>query len=272
MNIILSNELENIIIKEISKCENDVNIVTAFCKLETLRKIDLHIKPNINKRLLVRFLPSDLLSGATDKTIYEYCKKNGWKIYIDFSIHAKTYIFDKIKCILGSANLTNKGIGISINSNKEISSYFEIEEEDYNKILSLYSDAEQLDDELFNLIVNSVDDHEIVRVKRKVELHKTINCLMPEDFPDDTTDIIELYNLKSYKWLISYLKSKNNKMAYFGELSSMIHDIFIKEPKPYRKDIKIYLSSLLSLIKKYNVNNILVEKPNYSECVKLLEI
>lgn len=272
MNIILSNELENVILREISNCQKDVNIVTAFCKLSTLKLVDANINKNITlrKRLLVRFLPSDIISGATDKEIYDYCKDNNWEIFIDFSIHAKTYIFDRVKCILGSANLTNRGLGISSNSNKELSSYFEIADEDYNKILSLYSDSEILDDDLYNQIISSTEDFEIIKYKNNLNINKKIHCLMPEDFPDEGIDIIELYNLKSYKWLISYLKSKEDKSAYFGEITSQIHDIFVKDPRPYRKDIKQYQIALFSAIKRLKPKNLIIERPNYSEKITLI--
>lgn len=272
MNIILSNELENVILREISNCQKDVNIVTAFCKLSTLKLVDANINKNITlrKRLLVRFLPSDIISGATDKEIYDYCKDNNWEIFIDFSIHAKTYIFDRVKCILGSANLTNRGLGISSNSNKELSSYFEIADEDYNKILSLYSDSEILDDDLYNQIISSTEDFEIIKYKNNLNINKKIHCLMPEDFPDEGIDIIELYNLKSYKWLISYLKSKEDKSAYFGEITSQVHDIFVKDPRPYRKDIKQYQIALFSAIKRLKPKNLIIERPNYSEKITLI--
>ena len=269
VNLLLSKEVEERLSVELPLCEKEVNIVSAFCKLDTLKKIDSLIKTNVNKRLLVRFLPSDLASGATDRTIYDYCKNNGWKIYIDFSIHAKTYIFDRVKCILGSANLTNRGLGISSNSNKELSSYFEIADEDYNKILSLYSDSEILDDELYNQIICSTEDSEIINFRNNLNINKTIQCLMPEDFPDETTDIIELYNLKSYKWLVLYLNSKDDKSAYFGEITTQIHDVFVKDPRPYRKDIKQYQIALFSAIKRLKPKKLIIERPNYSEKITL---
>lgn len=91
---------------------------------------------------------------------------------------------------------------------------------------------------------------------------------MPEDFPDGDMDIIELYNLKSYRWLVKYLSSKEDNMAYFGELSSKIHDIFVKDPRPFRKDIKMYLAILIEKIKELDPN-IIVSRPNYSECLQL---
>ena len=109
-DILLNNEVEKELRKNLPECINDVNIISAFCKVSTLRFLDSLIKPGVKKRLLVRFLPSDILSGSTDREIFDYCLENNWKIYVDHTIHAKTYIFDKIKCILGSANTTNRGI------------------------------------------------------------------------------------------------------------------------------------------------------------------
>lgn len=268
VNILLSDELESQLKATLPLCKSDVNIITAFCKISTLKMLDSLIKEGVRKRILVRFLPSDISSGATDKEIYKYCKDNNWLIYVDHTIHAKTYIFDKLKCILGSANATNRGIGISDNANKEASAFFEIDDTDYSKILTLYRDSIVLDDELYNYIISYTDDEAVIKHKKSVQKERNIECLLPEDFPDGDMDIIELYNLKSYRWLVKYLSSKEDNMAYFGELSSKIHDIFVKDPRPFRKDIKMYLAILIEKIKELDPN-IIVSRPNYSECLQL---
>ena len=268
VNILLSDELESQLKATLPLCKSDVNIITAFCKISTLKMLDSLIKEGVRKRILVRFLPSDISSGATDKEIYKYCKDNNWLIYVDHTIHAKTYIFDKLKCILGSANATNRGIGISDNANKEASAFFEIDDTDYSKILTLYRDSIVLDDELYNYIISCTDDEAVIKHKKSVQKERNIECLLPEDFPDGDMDIIELYNLKSYRWLVKYLSSKEDNMAYFGELSSKIHDIFVKDPRPFRKDIKMYLAILIEKMKELDPN-IIVSRPNYSECLQL---
>jgi len=269
VDILLNDEVENELKKILPKCKDDLNIISGFCKVETLKFIDGLIANPINKKLLVRFLPSDLASGATDKGIYKYCKENNWKMYIDDTMHAKTYIFDKIKCILGSANATKKGIGLADNSNKEASSYFELNEESYKKILTLYQDAIELDDELYEVITNCIDDATAISYKIKKYSVKPIECLMSEDFPTEETDMVELYALRSFKWLIQFLKTKESNFAYFGEIASNIHNVFVKDPRPYRKDIKAHLADLLSCIKKYNIKGITITRPNYSECIAL---
>lgn len=272
VNILLNDEVENELKKNIPLCTVDLNIVSAFCKLKTLQFIDsLVCDNNVKKRILVRFLPSDLAAGATDKEIYNFCKNNNWDIYVDHTIHAKTYVFDKIKCIIGSANTTDRGLGIANNSNKEASSFFELDDDSYNKIMTLYKDASVLDQELYDYIVSHESDTEVINHKKYREHNKKIECLMSEDFPDENTDIVDLYSLRSFKWLVQYLRTKENKYAYFGEIASEIHNVFVKDPRPYRKDIKSHLVDLLNCIKRLSVKGITITRPNYSECIMLDE-
>jgi len=268
VDILLSDEIESVLKSELSICNTEVNIVSAFCKVSTLELLDSFIKPNVKKRLLVRFLPSDIASGATDKEIYDYCIRNNWYIFIDNNIHAKTYIFDHIKCIIGSANATNKGLGVANKSNKEASTFFTLDEESYAKILSLYKDAIVLDEEIYNEIIKAKDDNIIIKIKEFKLKERKIECLMSEDFPTELTDIIELYNLKSYKWLVAFLRNKESRESYFGEITKNIHEVFVKDPRPFRKDIKQHLVDLLDCIKRLKIKEIEITRPNYSECIK----
>ena len=268
-DILISDDVQNTLKEIIPLCKSDLNVISGFCKLHTLEFIDKLVSNPISKKLLVRFLPSDITSGATDKEIYSYCKNHNWSIYIDYSIHAKTYVFDKIKCIIGSANLTDKGLGILNKSNKEASVCFELDNSSYLKILSLYRDAILLDDKLYNFVISQNDDIEVVNYKNQYKSLYSISCLFPEDFPSENSDLIELYSSRSFKWLVNYLSSKESKLAYFGELSAAIHNIFVKDPRPYRKNIKQHLGDLLKCIQFCHVDAIEITRPNYSECVKL---
>lgn len=270
VDILLSDEIERVLKTELPKCETEVNIVSAFCKVSTLELLDSFINLNVKKRLLVRFLPSDIASGATDKEIYDYCIRNNWYIYIDNSIHAKTYIFDHVKCIIGSANATNKGLGVADKSNKEASTFFTLDEDSYAKILSLYKDAIVLDEEIYNEIIKAKDDNIIIKIREFKLKERKIECLMSEDFPTELTDIIELYNLKSYKWLVDFLKNKDNKESYFGEITKSIHDVFVKDPRPFRKDIKQHLIDLFDCIKRLKIKEIEITRLKYSECVRYI--
>lgn len=147
---------------------------------------------------------------------------------------------------------------------------FEVDQNGYKKILSLYRDAELLTKEFLDIILNNLEDDFVKKEKVKIQLTKEINCLFPEDFIFEGCDLIDLYSLKSYKWLIKFLEKKEGNIAYFGELSSELHNVFIKDPRAYRKDIKIHLQELYSIIKILKPKSIVIEKMNYSEFIKLI--
>lgn len=271
-NILISNEVEKTLEKILPLCQKEVNVISGFCKVHTLEYVDSLIRTqDVKKRLLVRFLPSDLSSGATDKEIFSYCKSHGWTIFVDHTIHAKTYVFDRIKCIMGSANMTDRGLGISNNSNKEASACFELDDDSYTKILSLYKDSVVLDQVLYEYIISHMNDKDVINHKQYKMKKISIECLFPEDFPTEQSDVIELYNSRAYKWLVNFLDEKNTKSAFYGEIASAIHNVFVKDPRPYRKDIKQHLTDLLSAIKRLNISEIKVERPNYSELVTLTD-
>ena len=56
---------------------------------------------------------------------------------------------------------------------------------------------------------------------------------------------------------------------YFGELSARLHNVVVADPKPYRKDIKQMLANLLRLIEELEMEEIVIDRPNYSQRIRL---
>ena len=109
MSILLSDKLLKCISEELSELKESVLIISAYCKLPLIKYFDSCIKNvNADKTLVVRFRPDDIISGSSDLELYSYCKDNGWKLYFRLDLHAKTYVFDRIRCIIGSANATSR--------------------------------------------------------------------------------------------------------------------------------------------------------------------
>lgn len=158
MSILMSMEIKKQIVSEVKRCNENLQVITAFCKESGVQFMDCNISNNIvDKRLMVRFRMDDIISGVSDLSVYDYCKNNGWKVYIRFDLHAKTYIFDNKRCIIGSANLTNKGLNLYIDGNYEIASICEIEPEDINKVNELFDNALLLDDDLYLKMKKEID-------------------------------------------------------------------------------------------------------------------
>ena len=80
-----------------------------------------------------------------DFEVLNYALNNGWKPYIRFDLHAKTYIVDDKRMITSSANATGSGLGLGRNENLEMGSLEEIEADDLDKIRGIYRDAIMVD-------------------------------------------------------------------------------------------------------------------------------
>lgn len=299
MPFLTTSEFNKKLVDEISKATEDLQVVSAFCKKEAVKFIDDNIKHVLkSKKLLVRFLPGDIINGATDLDLYEYCKLNGWELYIRFDLHAKTYIFDKKRYILGSGNLTSRGLGLNCLRNYELADFSQIEGDDLKKINSLFSSAILMTDELFSLMKNDIENfsESSVVATKSLNWNKYItdkfvpdtSVLFTYDFPKmsaPSSDVNEYEFLelsgsadketikqefrwsKAFLWLYKTVNEKENKECYFGELTQKLHTALINDPKPYRKEVKDLLANLLGWIEYFDFEEIKIDRPNYSQRV-----
>lgn len=297
MSILFSNEIMDAVVKELHKASDSVQIITAYCKEKTLKHLDLEISTEVlEKKLLVRFRLDDVIKGSTDFGILDYGMKHGWKVYVRFDLHAKTYIVDNKRGLVGSANVTNSGLSIGKTGNMEMAAFVDIEPKDIEKIGGLFNDAILVDTEILENLkqqFNSIEEPE------KKEGHSWNNSIMnlfqphietlfsyelPDNFelkPGEYFQFLdESYdgNKEKFKetfrwsnaflWLLDTLRN-NNGCMYFGELSASLHNSVVSDPKPYRKDIKLMLGNLLRLIEELEMEEVVVDRPNYSQRIQL---
>ncbi len=298
MPILLTNEILEALISELQNATDSVQIITAYCKIKTLEYLDNAISDNVEiKKLMVRFRLDDLIKGSTDFEILKFAIGHGWQVYIRFDLHAKTYIVDDKRMITSSANATGSGLGLGRNENLEMGSLEEIEEADLDKIRGIYRDAIMVDD---NLLENLRQQYENAKGKTTqgvdiswdstiMDLFKReVDCLFSNELPASSHFEIGEYiqfldyqydgDIEAFKslfrrsnvyiWLTQVLKRKGEGM-FFGELSKELHSILIADPKPYRKDVKIYLANIFSIIKEYKFEELEIDVPNYSERLTL---
>ena len=299
MPFLTTSEFNKKLVDEISNATEDLQVVSAFCKKDAVKFIDDNIKHVLkSKKLLVRFLPGDIINGATDLDLYEYCKLNGWELYIRFDLHAKTYIFDKKRYILGSGNLTSRGLGLNCLGNYELADFSQIEGDDLKKINSLFSSAILMTDELYSLMKSDIEKFPKVSATEVKSLNwnkyvtdkfvPDTSVLFTYDFPQVLApssevgeyEFLELSGSvdkekikqefrwsKAFLWLYKTVNAKESKECYFGELSEKLHNSLINDPKPYRKEVKVLLANLLGWIEYFNFDFIKVDRPNYSQRV-----
>lgn len=294
MAILFSNEIYAAICNELSSAEESVQIMSAYGKTKAIAAIVDKVKPSVeNKRIMLRFRLDDIVKGATDFDVINFCRNMGWAVYVRFDLHAKTYIVDNKRGIVGSANATNSGLSLMKTPNYEMAALVDIEAKDVEKINNLFSDALLVDDDLWMDLyadyskikqqgTNATSYQWSKAVTKKFKPH--IGTLFSYEFPEkdhySSGEYIQFLDitysgdeefLKNslrwspvYLWLTDQLAEKNGEI-YFGELSANLHNSLVTDPKPYRKDVKVLLSNLLQMIIALDMPEVGVDRPNYSQ-------
>lgn len=290
--IIHSKEIFPFIQTEVSKTTTQLIIVSAYIKVAALRQIDSYLTNNIEKILLVRFRKSDIIANSTDLELYDYCKAHGWKMYFNFNLHSKIYVFDKQTYLIGSANATLSGLGLKSNANIESAVIGTCTPLNYSKILEVFDDAHVMtDDIMLDFKIQIADKTAIVfeewfihelNIPKKSTLRNIWVC----DFPNSINPLNlseqdkELFGIshdasieevkskfrqsKCYIWLCENVKEE----IYFGELTAKLHNALIDNPVPYRKDVKQILVTLLQWITNLQIEEFVIDRPNYSQRIR----
>ena len=112
-------------------------------------------------KIVARWKPEDLAYRASDLNVYELCCSNGWQFGIDNSLHSKAFIFDSKTVLLGSANLTDKGLSLTHDGNLEVGTIIIPTITDIERLKLLEKNVFWLNDDTFNIIKNEIDEIEI---------------------------------------------------------------------------------------------------------------
>lgn len=280
--------------QELGKVSQQLIVVSAFVKIEALKELDSYLTTPIEKILLVRFRKSDILANSTDLDLYEYCKNNGWKMYFNFDLHSKIYVFDKETFFIGSANATLSGLGIHENANIESGVVGFCKLNEYTKILEVFENAILMEDFLMTEFKNQTSNqinkdvfqewflHDLNIVKRPFRNLWICDFIVSPNTFDIRSQDLKLLDLtreesydtkilatrfkqlKCFQWLLTAIENE----IYFGELTAKLHNTLIDDPIPLRKDVKVILSTLLTWIMELNIDDFIIDRPNYSQRIR----
>jgi hypothetical protein len=74
---------------------------------------------------------------------------------------------------------------------------------------------------------------------------------------------------KCFQWLMKWLSEQEHNELYFGAASAALHSVILNDPRPYRKEVKILLANLLNWISVLDMEEIGIDRPNYSQRIFL---
>lgn len=113
------SSLADQVINYFSSGSGDIRyIFSPFIQRQTIE----HILPDDGTDTIVitRWRREDLLSGVSDPDVFKFCKDHGYILKINPRLHAKVYSWDLDDALIGSANLTDAGMGECESPNIEV--------------------------------------------------------------------------------------------------------------------------------------------------------
>ena len=103
------------------QAHNDVIVVAPYIKTYTLRRLIANLSQELTSvTCITRWLPEDIAAGVCDLDIFNIVNSTqGGRLLVHPHLHAKYYRGDD-RCLLGSANLTSRGLGWTTPANVEL--------------------------------------------------------------------------------------------------------------------------------------------------------
>ncbi len=201
--------------------KNELIIICPYIKINALKKILEKVPKKIKVIIIARWRLEDLVMGSSDLEIYNYLKTLNYKFYINKNIHLKILVKDKKELIIGSANITNSGLGFIKDSNIEAVSINNLNEEYLFDILKILKLSTPVDDNIFNFISEKIKEFDGIKNLLRSELkkmdyydkniEKKEKNILVADFPFCDSPKIFLDNYKNKKF----------------EFPEMIHDMLL---------------------------------------------
>ena len=285
----------------------DVTLCSAYIRSEALRHL-LAMAPNGQSgKVLVRWQIGDLISGASDLETFEICQSRGLKLFMRLDFHGKVYSISPYGVIVGSSNATLSGLGLRPDSNTEASTLVACSPLNMDLVEGFFRGATEVTEQIVAAIrvaLNAVQDSTVSMVEWP---ESVLNLLGPtsdvsgllvseclwstaDGFGSNAHDLQFQHDLSLlgvrhddepqriraaltkcslYRWLINILRHQPGNFLYFGRLSALLQEALLDDPTPTRRDVKDLLQCLLFWIQKFASEDLVVDRPNYSQRVTL---
>ena len=114
--MILGTELSNLC----AEARNEVLLVAPFIKASVFERLLNKISANVSLKCITRWFPEEIVAGVSDLEVWKLIQNRpNSSLLLRPDLHAKYYRAEN-RCLVGSANLTNKALGWSDYPNLEL--------------------------------------------------------------------------------------------------------------------------------------------------------
>ena len=137
---------------------NSLKIYCPYVKLEPLKEILRNT--SVCKSINVRWEPNDIITGASDLSIYPFCKENGIALYRNNRLHLKAYVQDYSNVFIASANISMRALNIPKNDkyNYELGTIIQkISFDDKLYFSRIDNESTLITDRIYNEISEAID-------------------------------------------------------------------------------------------------------------------
>lgn len=149
MSQLVWNPVHTVLEERITRGDGINFLIIPFIKVAALRQLHWVQTKNIRFKVICRWRPDDLLSGASDVEVFTYLKTAGCQLYVNNDIHMKLYVFESNTAFNTSANLTLRGLGYSDPANIEVGNMVTLTVDDWARIHKILAASRQVDDAVY---------------------------------------------------------------------------------------------------------------------------
>lgn len=307
-DLIRGSELHAWLFEAIPLVDAPIRICSAYMRSEAMQPLLSRLPEGSTGKVLVRWRFEDLVKGSSDLSLFALCKQRGLKLFMRQQFHGKVYAIPPIGIGMGSANATLSGFGLHTYANTEVCTLVPQTPQSLAHVDSLFGGATLIDDDLFMLLSDAcaavIPNEPIGDWPDEVLKHMAIES-SPQHFLVDEclwsdgkwaamgrppsgeaeihdqlllgievgTSLPELQRALGrclmLNWLRAQLEDVSSRELYFGNLSQRLHSTLLDDPGPRRSEVKTLLQNLLSWIEAVAHTEIVIDRPQYSQRVRL---
>jgi len=191
-----------------SQAKSQILVISPYMSPSTLSETLSEVSSEVDVTVICSWRTKELLFGSSKLETYELCQENGWSLRVDHdgksrTIHLKAYVVDGQMAMLGSANMTGRGMKENIESLIPVS--LESHPSLAEAIGESISESIPVDSEVYRKFsehVSSLPEYEEQKVPLLTIIHGALETEILDEMPTEPS-INDLLKLPSIRKAIS---------------------------------------------------------------------